>query len=722
MKFSIKALVSVLILLFSVKAQAVSVNDTTSRLSEVVVESSAKLPKPEVEIPVSVESLGKSFFIQKNSTNFVKTLTKLPGIESMDIGAGFSKPVIRGMGFNRIAVVDKGIVQQNQQWGADHGLEIDQYDVDNVRVHKGPMSLRYGSDAIGGVIEILPTEPPEKNYFWGDITFIGKSNNDLLGTSFAVNWKHNKWFLRGRFTEQHFGDYRIPADTITYLTWQMPIYKRRMKNTSGMERSASLSANYRSEKFETWLHVSDVYAKNGFFPGAHGIPDLSRLKHDGSYRNIEMPYSTANHLKIISNNTFFIGKHKLLADIGFQQNSREEISAFHTHYSNQKPPAEEPNKELAFLLNTLSGNFRFALKENHFWTNIFGLSFEYQHNSVGGYSFLLPNFNQISGGAYWVSNYKVCSHLALSAGLRYDLAKINIKGFYDKILEEYLQGQGYNQQDVVQYATRVEELHKNFADWSASVGLAYSTFRHKARLNIGKSFRYPSANELASNGVHHGAFRHELGNRNLKPESSYQLDLGYEFQTKKIKLSLTPYASYFTNYIFLEPSGRWSILPHTGQFYSYRQAKVFMAGSEISLRYDIIEDLSANISGDYNYNLNLSDGYPLPFSVPAKLHFDVDYSSTTHLFIKSYSFNAGFDYVFAQNHIARNEEPTPSAFLINLSASAFFRIKKFAFTADLQVQNLLNTAYFNHLSFYRKLNAPEAGRNIQLIIKIPFGV
>ena len=137
----------------------------------------------------------------------------------MDIGAGFSKPVIRGLGFNRVAVVDRGVVQQNQQWGADHGLEIDQYDVDRARVHKGPMSLFHGSDAMGGVIEVLPPLVPKEDAFRGEASIIAK-NNDLLGTSFMLSNKQGAG-LRARATLQAYGDYRIPTDTIEYLSWKM---------------------------------------------------------------------------------------------------------------------------------------------------------------------------------------------------------------------------------------------------------------------------------------------------------------------------------------------------------------------------------------------------------------------------------------------------------------------------------------------------------------------
>ena len=694
--------------------------NNADKLSEVIVEAKAQLSHNNIIMPVTVETIGKNFFIRKNSGNFAKTLTAIPGMSSMDIGTGFSKPVIRGLGFNRVAVVDKGIVQQSQQWGADHGLEIDQYDVDNVSIHKGPMSLLYGSDAIGGVVEILPSSPPKDNGFWGDVSLIGKSNNDLLGTSVSANIKQNKWLLKARFTTQYYGDYRIPADTIVYLTWQMPVEKRRMKNTAGREHNASFSATYNSDKLAWTLYLSDVYAKNGFFPGSHGIPDLSRLRDDGSYRNIEMPYSSVNHFKAISNAALSFDKGKLMLDVGFQQNDRRELSKFHTHYSDQPLPEKNPDLELSFLLNTLTINTHLLMNEDSKWTYSVGISSEIQQNSVGGYSFLLPEFKRYAAGAYWVNKLNVCSHLSLLAGIRYDVARLTTKGFYDDIFAQYLAKQGYNADFVAKYAQRATDIAKTFSDISGSVGLVYRRAYQTWRVNIGKSFRYPLANELASNGIHHGAFRHEQGNSNLLPEQSYQLDAGYEYSTSKWNISATPFVSYFSNYIFLDPTGEWSILPHSGQIYRYRQAKVWLGGGELSARYSFNAYWSASASIDYIYNLNITDGYPLPFSVPAKTALDIGYSSPASGICRNYSVSVRADYIFAQNRIARNEEPTPATLLFNLSANAFFSVGKFVFITDLQIQNIMNTAYLNHLSFYRKLNAPEPGRNIQLIVRIPF--
>ena len=201
------------------------------QLQELVVNANAN-DEQAIVAPLPVEEIGRGYLLRYNAANFVQSLSSLPGLASMDIGAGFSKPVIRGLGFNRVAVVDRGIVQQNQQWGADHGLEIDQYDVDRARVHKGPMSLFHGSDAIGGVIEVLPPLVPHEDMFRGEASLIAKGNNDLLGASVMVSKKRGDWFARARATIQDYGDYRVPR-TRSRTSRKMPVHGRRMKNTAG---------------------------------------------------------------------------------------------------------------------------------------------------------------------------------------------------------------------------------------------------------------------------------------------------------------------------------------------------------------------------------------------------------------------------------------------------------------------------------------------------------
>jgi len=239
------------------------------------------------------------------------------------------------------------------------------------------------------------------------------------------------------------------------------------------------------------------------------------------------------------------------------------------------------------------------------------------------------------------------------------------------------------------------------------------------KFNIGKSFRFPTANELASNGVHHGAFRHEQGDPYLKPEQGYQLDVNYTLHKDLFMLTLSPYVSYFSNYIYLAPQGEWSVLPHAGQIYKYSEAEALFMGGEYDLNVSVYHHIDFRTSGQYIYNQNLTDKHPLPFTPPFSMRNELGYSNK-YKSIQSYRFSLEHQLYAAQNRNAQNEEKTPGTNLFNFSANANLLINKFRFSLRLQVQNIFDTKYMNHLSFYRKIEVPEPGRNIQLLIKIPF--
>lgn len=671
---------------------------------------------------LNTNSIGRNYIIENNSTSLAKTLANIPGISSMDIGSGFSKPVIRGLGFNRIAVVDKGVTQQDQQWGADHGLSIDQYDVNDIVVYKGPASLQYGSDAIGGTIEMLPVKVPAENVYFGEALFIGKSNNDLAGISVMNAIKRGKWYGRFRYTCQRYGDYRIPTDSITYLRTNLPIYNQRMKNTAGVEQNFSGAINYSNNRnLATTLNISNTYQKNGFFPGAHGVPSIDRLEHDGSYRNIELPYNRVNHFKIINNTTLKLNQSlSWIIDLGYQNNNRQERASFHTHYDNQSVPLDDPDLELEFKLQTYTLNSKILINENEKFNHSIGIQGSAQQNRIGGYGYLMPRYNQNAIGTYFLSNYELNSNWSFSGGARYDYGKIDIIGFYDDILAGYLKQQGYSNDDIATYAQRAYDATPHFTNFSASLGSIFkpnSSMEWKA--NIGKSFRFPTANELAANGVHHGAFRHEQGDPSLKQEEGYQLDLGYIYYHKRFTVNVSPYLTYFSNYIFLEPQGEWSVLPHAGQIYKYRGAEAMFAGGEIDIRIALHHHFDLSIGGQYVYNYNMTDKYPLPFTPPLSIRNELTYSNKYNS-IQSYKISLQHQYYASQNRISRNEEKTPGANIFNIMASTDIKVDQFRFSLALQVQNIFNKKYYNHLSFYRKLNIPEPGRNFQLLLRIPF--
>lgn len=683
-------------------------------LSEIVVTENFQYLRNK-NTTLHLDVVGKEFLKEHFSGNLMQTLEQLPGVHSMDIGSGFSKPVIRGMGFNRVSVTENGIKQEGQQWGADHGLEIDAFNVEQVNIRKGPASLLYGSDAMGGVVEITQAAPPFDDQVFGEVDLLGKSVNGLFGGSLMLGVKKDRWYTKLRYSEQHFGDYRIPTDTISYLTQKIPVYNRRLKNTAGFERDASLFTQYRKGRYMGNYAVSNAYQKVGFFPGAHGIPDPSRVQDDGSSRNIELPYSFVNHLKATTHQEYAWEKLLLQWDLGYQNNHREEWSQFHTHYGTQPVPDKDPDKELAFTLNTFSSRVKVRFTRSQVWDHSAGWDLQYQRNTISGYSFLLPEYTRFTTGLSWLTTYKPTDVFSVSGGLRYDIGKTDISPFTDAYLATYLQEQGYSQEVIDMNKVRSHAVDRSFGDYSGSLGIVWSPAKeHLLKVNVGHSFRLPGANELASNGVHHGTFRHEQGDPDLDSERGWQLDMAYSFFGKFFSVTISPFASWFSNYIYLKPTGEWSVLPHAGQIYRYTGAEALFAGGEISAKVYLPLHFTYELGGEYVYTYNCDEHIPLSFSPPGSLRNTLSWEK------KRLRFYAEHQYIADQNRVARNEDPTPGAQLLHLGAGFRIPVGSTDVEVTLSARNLLNAKYYNHLSFYRKVEIPEPGRNFQILIKIPF--
>jgi len=656
-------------------------------------------------------------FLRKHFTgNFMQAMENIPGVQAMDIGSGFSKPMIRGMGFNRIAVLENGIKQEGQQWGADHGLELDAFNIGTVNVLKGPSSLLYGSDAMGGVIDITSPPVPSVDMLFGDVTLLGKSVNGTLGGSFMLGIKKSFWYAQVRYSEQHFGDYRIPTDTIVYLTQKMPVYGRKLKNTAGIERNIGFFAQYQRQRYKANYSVSNVYQKTGFFPGAHGIPDASRVEDDGDSRNMELPYSKVNHLKVTTLQQYAWEKLVLSGDFGFQNNHREEWSVFHTHYGSQPVPEKDPDKELAFNLNTLSASVKVRFIGSSSWEHALGWDGQHQRNDISGYSFLLPEYYRSTTGLLWLTTYKPNNVISVSGGMRYDYGYIHISSHEDAYLADYLRKQGYDEEQVEHYKWNSHAVKKKFGDYSFSLGLVWTpSERHMVKANVGRSFRLPGANELAANGVHHGTFRHEQGDANLKSEQGWQMDASYNLRYNGFSISVSPFVSWFSNYIFLRPTGEWSVLPHAGQIYRYTGAEVLFAGTEATIDIHFLRSFNYRISGEYVYTYNCDEHIPLSFSPPFSMRNTLTWQR------KQVVLYAEWQSIARQNRVDRNEDRTPGANLFHLGGSLNIPIRgNQAIEITLTARNIFNTRYYNHLSFYRKVEIPEPGHNFQLLIKIPF--
>jgi iron complex outermembrane recepter protein len=655
--------------------------------------------------------------------SFIKSIESMPGVNAMDIGASMSKPVIRGLGFNRVVVTENGIKQEGQQWGADHGLEIDPFSVEKAEIIKGASSIEYGSDAIGGVINIENSRIPEKHSLSGEVSLLAKSVNQTIGGSLFTQYRGDRYYFKLRGTVLDYGDYNIPTDRINYLNTIMPIYDNRLKNTAGNEKDFYAVAGYLSNNFRSSLSVSNVDQLQGFFPGAHGIPSIERVQQDGNRRNLDLPYQHSTHLKAINNSVLILGNHDLHLDLGYQVNHRQEWSRFHTHFSGQSPPEVDPDLELDFKLRTYSINAKYHFHISRHNLTI-GSQNQFQDNEIGGYNYFLPAFNRRTYGLFIKDNIEINDRLKLTLGLRHDWGRTQIKGFYDSLLHRDLQIRGFGDQADF-YANRGIASQNSDINMSWLAGMVYQIDpKWATRFNLGKSYRLPLAIELGANGIHHGSFRHELGNPSLDSERGYYIDGAIEYESKALGLSLNPYAYYFSNYIFLNPTSTWSFLAHAGQIYEYTQSRALLSGIEMTFSKSFGRRLVFSGNMEYILNQQLSGEsrhYSMPLTPPFNGFGELEYGFGA-LSDNSSNFSVFLNSRFAlrQSQLAKNEKSTPGYQVFGVGVKKSISIGGNMIDLSLQAQNVFNTRYFNHISFYRKLEIPEPGRNIQLLVKVPF--
>ena len=667
--------------------------DTTITLQGVTV-SGQRQREFQMRSSQSAVQISHDYLQQHFSGSLMQTLEGVPGVKAMAIGSGQSKPTIRGLGFNRLAVTEDGIKHEGQQWGDDHGLEIDQFAVDRAEVIKGPAALLYGSDAIGGVLNLfsnhIPTEQLE-----GAVQLFGRSNNEQLGLSAKVGGRLGNWFYRANITFIDYADYKVPTDSIQYYSYYIKLKDQRLRNTAGLERDGSVMLGYAGYHFHTDVRISDSYSK------------LSDIDYDRSSRDIDLPYQWVNHLKVLSHTTWQTDRWSLEANLAYQNNLREEHSEPVSH---GYMPIPDGSLERRFNKSTYTANMgiKMALGEHHELSA--GLNSEYQDNSRSGWGFIIPGFKTLSLGAYAFDRWTLSEQLKLNAGIRFDHALTHINSYNDWFLTPTAAGSS-------EYMQRSADIKRRFNSVTWSAGVNYSVGQWVLKANIGKSFRVPIPKELGADGINYHIFRYERGNANLDPEESYQIDAGIHWDNEVLCVQVDPYVNFFPNYIYLNPTSQYV---EGLQLYHYTQARVLRYGVEVQVNWMITDHWDAELKGEYlkaEQQSGQKKGYTLPFSTPWSADAGIKYSFDWH--------GQGFlglnaHLVGAQHEIVPPEKPTDGYWTLNLSAGKNILLGRNTLKVALHADNLLDKRYYDHTSYYRLIDVPEPGRNFSMMVGLEF--
>lgn len=722
---------------------------STIESAEVVVTGVSKATEIRRD-PVPIVAVGKTYIEMHSAAgNVIDEIANLPGISAVTTGPNISKPFIHGLGYNRVVTAEDGIRQEGQQWGDEHGIEVDQNTIDRVEIIKGPASLSYGSDAIGGVVNLITPPPVPDGKIQGYVSGNYGTNNGLVNSTFRLQGNHDGLVWGVQASDKISKDYQNQHDGRVYAT---NFNEKDARGVIGLNKSWGYS-----------------YLNASIFDDLQAIPDGSRdsltrkftyqITDSDTYRPI-VPNSVLNsydlptlhqHVqlyRVYDNSTIHLGKGDLLVNLGWQYSHRREF----TH------PTEPSIPGLNLELNTYTYDFKYNFTLGDSYDFSTGFNGMYQNNALG-YStdFPIPAYHQFDIGPFFVVK-KTYGKFDFSAGARYDTRSFNGQAAWIDTAVDYYPTiyKGPNPESTPNVTNQFETLKKTFSGVSGSAGATYNVTDHFVlKANIARGFRAPSIAELSANGPDPGSQIYHVGNTHFSPEFSVQEDIGAALNLAHVTASVGLYDNHIQNYIFQEqlldangnpervnPDG--SPNPN-GQYskFTYVQSRARIDGGEFYLDIHPVSWLHFENALTLTYGTNLIDNGKapdslkyLPFIPPLHTHTELrgTYDKGFDHFKNCYAF-VGFDHYNAQNRFfAAYGTETYTAGYNLLSAGVGFKITNAAGKSILQVNiegtNLANVNYQSNMSRLKYFDNPvvppgitpgifNMGRNFSFKVLVP---
>jgi iron complex outermembrane receptor protein len=671
-------------------------NESVTEISEVVITGQPGLIEQK-RTPAPISVVRKTELLENTSTNIIDALAKQPGVSQITTGAGISKPVIRGLGYNRVVVVNDGIRQEGQQWGDEHGVEIDEFGVNNVEILKGPASLAFGSDAMAGVINMISAPTTPEGSMQGHVITNYQSNNGLFGYSANLAGNNKGFIWNARISGKRAHDYQNSVDS-----W--------VENSAFRENAASTLLGLNRSWGYSHLTLSLYNLEPGIVGEGHHHEEGETADEHEEERNPKSyqpgaPFQKINHYKAVWNSKFFMGQGNLQTTFGFQQNNRKEFES-----------ADEYG--LYFKLNTLSYDVKYTLPTANNWTLTGGVGGMWQQSKNEGTEFLVPAYQLFDAGIFAII-HKQIDRLDLSGGVRYDRRHLDSDALYLDANDQETTG---NAADATE---RFAAFDQSFNGFSASLGASYQISESVyTKLNVSRGFRAPNIAELGSNGEHEGTFRYEIGNTGLKPENSLQFDWGIGLDSKHVSAELNLYHNHVDHYIYshkLQNTAGSDSLINEVPVFKFTGGKANLYGGEffIDLHPHPLDFL--HFQNTFSYTRGKLANQPensenLPMIPPARWlsEIRVDLKKVNN-WLENAWFSFGLDHNWQQDKYYAaygTETATPAYTLLNagIGTDITGKHRKWA-SLYFSCNNLTDKAYQSHLSRlkYTGLNE-ETGR------------
>ncbi len=687
--------------------------------------------------PIPIVNISNEFLARNVNANIVNAIAGVPGISAVSTGPNVSKPFIRGLGYNRVLTLFDGIRQEGQQWGDEHGIEIDENTVDHVEIIKGPASLLYGSDALAGVINFIPPKEPTSGKGSGGVSLLYQTNNNLLESS-AHAESHNgdlSWGLIG--SHKMAADYQNKIDGRVYNTgfrqsslfFQSALHKKWGYSRMGISFLSDLQEIPDGKRDSATRKFEKEIADNQF----EIVPENELHSYKISHQHQQI-----QHFRAYNITSHALGAGRLETQLGFQKNIRKEF---------EDPASNEPGLNLN--LNTLTYGFKYFLPEINKLSVTAGVNGMYQVNHSGnGNEFLIPDYHQFDFGPFIYA--KISREASeFTAGIRYDVRRFrNDELYVRKTGDGEIPVSG---SDTIQ-ATKLFSDYKNtFGGLSGSMGFSHRFNRHwNLKINMAQGYRAPNISEISSNGIHSGAKIYQLGNAGFKPEYSFQQDANVTYHSEHITIDASIFNNNIRNYIFnqklLTASGADSVIVPGVETFQYTSSRAQLHGGELLIDLhphpldwlhfeNTVSMVFAKNTGNSHQQISDDEKY-LPLIPPVHLRSELRGNFQNWKSLRNIYFQIQSDLFASQNRVfSRNntETPTPGYQLFNIGAGAAIKGKSGNTIAaiSLMVNNLFDRSYQSNMSRLKYFEdfpedprghrgIYEMGRNISIKLNFPF--
>ncbi len=682
------------------------------------------------EVTVEEEKVAEIVTVQRSEVNaealnrsagasLGEALTEITGVNMLQTGPTIAKPVIHGLHSNRILILNNGIRQEGQSWGQEHAPEIDPFIANNLKLIKGAAAVKYGSDAIGGVILVNPAELPNTASFSGKVNVLGASNSQLYASSaiFEGGVKGLEgfgWRIQG--TLKKGGD----AQTADY----------RLTNTGTEEQNFSMGLGYHKDNAGVEVFYSSFNAELGVLRSAHigNLTDLAiAIDSDRPLFIEDFSYDINNPFQDVSHQLLKANGHIELKDVGdfslqygLQNNQRKEFDVRRAGRS------EIPALSLDLVTHTLDVDLDMSAMGNWKWD--VGASFLYQtnlNNSETGIRPLIPNFENWTAGAHLIGRF-IKPKYELEFGARYDFRHYLVKRFDEN--------------------NDLQKPEFDFNNLTGSVGAVFFLSEDLTfRTNVGTAWRAPHVNELYSEGLHHGAAAIEEGNDQVVSEKSIKWINSLEKYTDRFSLSVSAYYNLITDYIYLRPESVELTIRGAFPVFRYQQTDALLYGIDTDFEYRFSEQLEVNSKLSLIRAKDRILDSPL-INIPAsQLEGAVVYNFNENRLQKPFV-SAGIRAVSRQRNAPRvvsiqdvleandNDQDLfasdPSIFdfvappegYVNFKLSGGFDIEfenENNLNVFISIDNLFNNSYRDYLNRFRYY-ADDLGRNVSLKLSYTF--